>query len=271
MGVGAIYEVYIDVFAVNNFFVDLVALAAVRLFLKKNAKAGRVIIGALSGTIGNCAAFVICPNMAAYYLLVHFLLNPLVLYISFQERDRKAFFADLCAGYVAFLLAGGIMEWLYAGGVGFFPYRPAYLAVAVFFAVAALWGRQWLRSLMRVLEVRICQDGKTLCLPALADSGNLLHDPYTGMPVSMVDRRAYEAAYGAPGSVRLIPYESLGCRHGLLEAVTVEWLSFTYGKHRVRIQRAVLGLAEPELFRKKTYSMVINPQEFSGENKQHGH
>ncbi len=36
---GAIYEVYIDVLAVNNFLVDLAALLAVNLYRRRNVRA----------------------------------------------------------------------------------------------------------------------------------------------------------------------------------------------------------------------------------------
>ena len=48
---GAIYEVYIDVLAVNNFLVDLAALLAVNLYRRRNVRALRILAGALAGTL----------------------------------------------------------------------------------------------------------------------------------------------------------------------------------------------------------------------------
>ena len=81
----------------------------------------------------------------------------------------------------------------------------------------------------------------------------------------MIDRRAYEAAVQAPQAVRLIPYESLGCRHGLLEAVTIEELSFVYDDQKKTVKGAVLCLVDHALFEKKPYQMIINPQETDAE------
>ncbi len=41
--VGAIYEVYIDVLAANNFFADLAALLAVNIFRKRSVRASYYI------------------------------------------------------------------------------------------------------------------------------------------------------------------------------------------------------------------------------------
>ncbi len=260
-----VYAVYIDVLAVNNFFVDLAALTAVNILLKKRVRALRILSGAGIGTLGSCLAFVICPNPAAYLLAVHFLLNPLVLYFCFREKSGKVFFTDLSAGYFAFLVMGGAVEWVYADGAGFLPYPVSYAAAAMLLFFGVFWCGWKLKKYGRYTRVCICHQGEKLSLKALLDSGNLLRDPYTGRQVSMMDRNVYESVFGAPQAVRLIPYESLGCRHGLLEAVTIEKLSYAQsGADRVQ-KPAVLGLADHALFEKKTYQMIINPQELAKE------
>ncbi len=256
-----IYEVYIDVLAINNFLADLAALFAVSVFFKRKTPARRILAGAVLGTLGSCAAFLCCRHMAVYLLAVHFLVNPLVLLFCFREKTKQEFLADLCGGYFAFLLLGGITEWLYEGENGFLSYKMTVSAAFLLLPAAVLWIRRQLQNRIRYLEAQLCQQGKRLCLTALSDSGNLLRDPYTGKAVSMIDRSVYETAYGAAQAVRLIPYESLGCRHGLLEAVTIEELSYAYGNGTKTIKRAVLGLADHALFEKKPYQMIINPQE----------
>lgn len=238
-------------------------MTAVNIFLRRQVRAYRILAGAVFGTLGSCLAFILCRNMALYLMLVHFILNPAVLYVSFREKNRKDFLADLFVSYLVFLLAGGIMEWLYAGGRGFFSYEAAAVAALALLMAAVLWSKQQLKNAVRYLKVRIRHQERHIRLRALADSGNLLRDPYTGRPVSMIDRKIYEAAYGPPEAPRLIPYESLGCRHGLLEAVTIEELSITYQNRGIKVRKAVLGLAEHALFEKKPYQMIINPQELA--------
>lgn len=259
--VGTIYEVYIDVLAINNFFVDLTAFIAVNLFLKRKVRPLRLLFGAAASTLAGCLAFAICGNMSVYLLLVNAALYPSVLYLTFHPKSRSSFFADLCISYLAFVLLGGMMGWLYAGGNGFFSYEVASMAALCLLVAAVFWSKQWLKSYERYMETQIIHQGKRIRLRALADSGNLLHDPYTGKPVSMVDREIYEKTYGQPQTVRLVPYESLGCGHGLLEAVTIDALEIVYGNHKIRIEHAVLGLAEQQLFSRKPYKMILNPQE----------
>lgn len=258
---GVIYEVYIDVLAVNNFLADLAALLAVNLFRKRRIRAWRLAAGAGCGTLASIVLFAVCKSPAAYLLAVHFLVNPAVLFFTFHEKSKQDFFSDLCVSYFSFLLIAGVVEWLYAGGFGLVSYELAVGAALLLLPAAAIWLRRQIKNRAGYLEAQISQNGKQITLRALADSGNLLADPYTGKPVSMIDRRIYEAAYGAPQAVRLIPYESLGCRHGLLEAVTIEKLSYASGNGAASIQGAVLGLADHALFEKKPYQMIINPQE----------
>lgn len=241
-------------------------MMAANLFLHRQVRAYRILVGAVLGTAANCLAFLVCGNTAAYLLLVHFVLNPLVLLACFREKNSKEFLADLCVSYAAFLLLGGIMEWLYAGGDGAVSYEAAAVLALCLLVLAVFWSKRHLKDCLRYPKVRICCKDRQLRLRALADSGNLLRDPYTGKPVTLVDRKIYEAAYGTPEAVRLIPYESLGCRLGLLEAVTITELEFTYGNRRCRVNRAVLGLAEHTLFEAKPYQMILNIQELSAED-----
>ncbi len=256
----AIYEVYIDVLAVNNFFVDTAALTAVNIFTRRKIRPYRILAGAGAGTFFNCLVFAACGSLAVYLLSVYLIVNPLVVYFSFREKSGKQFLFDLGISYCAFLFLGGIVEWLYAGGKGVFPYEAAVLAAPLLLTAVIRWGRRQ-KWQDRCLEVCICQDGKSVCLQALIDSGNLLRDPYTGRAVSMIDKTVFAEAYSLAQAVRLIPYESLGCDHGLLPAVTAAELSFVYTGCTRRVPQAVLGLADHALFEKKPYQMIINPQE----------
>ena len=266
------YEVYIDVLAVNNFLADLAALLAVNLFHRRGIRAWRLLAGATTGTLLSILLFVVCERPSAYLLLVHFLVNPAVICFCFREKSKRDFFSDLCVGYFAFLIIAGVVEWLYAGGFGLLSYEMAVGAALLLVPAAMIWLRRQAKNRAKYLEVKISQNGKQIRLQALADSGNLLADPYTGKPVSMIDRRVYESAYGISQSMRLIPYESLGCRHGLLEAVTIENLSYVSADGAGSIQEAVLGLADHALFEKKPYQMIINPQEnvTGGKNEKDG-
>ncbi len=259
--VGAIYEVYIDVLAINNFFVDLWALLAVNLFLKRKVRPLRLLFGAVLSTFLSCLAFAICRNLSIYLLFVNAVLYPAALYVTFRPKSRGSFFTDLCMSYLAFILLGGMMGWLYAGGNGYFSYEAAAIAALCLLTVVVLYSRQWLKNYSKYIQTQIIHQGKRIRVRALSDSGNLLHDPYTGKPVSMVDRAVYEKAYGTPQAIRLIPYESLGCGHGLLEAVTIDELDIMYGSHKIRVEHAVLGLAEQQLFLEKPYKMIVNLQE----------
>lgn len=262
-GVGVIYEVYIDVLAINNFFADLTAFIIVRIFLQRKVRALRILAGAAASTLGSCISFVFCPNMALYLLIVNLIWNPVVLYFIFREKSVGVFFTDLAACYLVFLLSGGMMGWLYADGDGVFSYGAANVAVLAALTVLILWSRHRLSSRTHYLQVKVYKDNKSLCLQAFVDSGNLLHDLYTGKPVSMIDCECYESFFDCTQPVRYITYESLGCKHGLLKVITADELSYSYEGCNWRIQKPALGLAEHTLFKTKPYQMIINPLEMA--------
>lgn len=255
-----IYEVYIDVLALHNFILDLAAFLAVRLLLKRCAKAARILSGAAAGTAAGCLAFVFCGNTAAYLLLMHFVINPIVLYFVFRQKDKRVFFADWGVSYAVFLFMGGVMEWMYEGA-GIQAFAPAALITLLFLAMILLQGIKRLKKRLCCMEVWLFQNGRKLCLQALSDTGNLLREPYESRAVSIIDRSVYEAAFGRPQGALLIPYESLGRTDGLLETVSIEELHFIYGSRTQRVGHAAIGLADHALFYKKPYQMILNPQE----------
>ena len=56
-----IYEVYIDVLAINNFLADLAALFAVSVFFKRKTPARRILAGAVLGTLGGIWRYICLP------------------------------------------------------------------------------------------------------------------------------------------------------------------------------------------------------------------
>ena len=258
------YELYIDIFFLENFMMDHILLLLVRRILKSPATLGRIALGALAGSALMCVV-IACPLPCPFikFFLFHGVVSVAMLRaglgIPWGRKMLYAFFLLYAAGF----LTGGIMGWLAQYG--------EWLEVgSLFFALAA--GSYYLASGVLWLVSLGLQRGRGRCradlfwrdrkvtLTALVDTGNSLKDPFTGEPVSILEREAAEELFQGrlPEELRYIPYRSVGRKDGVLPAVRLERLCI-YERGPRWIQGPLVGISEDAVSSDGTYRMLIHP------------
>lgn len=60
--------------------------------------------------------------------------------------------------------------------------------------------------------------------------------------------------------VRLIPFSSVGCKNGMLQAFTVDSIRMENEGAVYEISPAVLAAAEEEIFKGRAYRMILNSE-----------
>ena len=104
--------------------------------------------------------------------------------------------------------------------------------------------------------------GETVTLKGFADSGNSLCEPYGGRPVSIVALRAVRDLVKRVPSQKqyLIPFHSIGKRHGLLQAVELPFMEVDDGEEKRVFPKAVVALSEEVLTEKEDYQVILHPE-----------
>ncbi len=169
------------------------------------------------------------------------------------------------------------------------PVPYAWLAVAAgTVLLLGRWGlaalpRNFLQGLLRV-PVRIRVQGREVALQGLVDTGNQLVDPLTGTPVVVVEyaalahllpRQVQEVfaqggevdleglvkTAGAGGALplRLIPFTTIGKRHGLLVGFRPDEIRLALGGREVRTSRVVIGIYNRCLSPCGGYRALLHP------------
>lgn len=248
-------EVYLDVLILENLLMNYLILALTARLLGRPCKARRLILGAGVGA-GYAVLFLFWPllqeNGAAVMLCKAFLSFGMVE-LSFGPRLGKGIGKTLACFYgVSFLFAGiafgvillGVPIGSIQGGSFTLHWNAPfnYLVLVagcgwIFVRVLQEEVRERRRLTRCLVELYIEWNGQNTQLPALIDTGNELRDPVSGLPVVLVEAKALEgllpnglqgrASWDAvveealEGPVwsrqfRLVPYQSLGCPHGLL-------------------------------------------------------
>lgn len=253
------YELYIDVFVLNNFCMDTLAFLLSGVFLRRKQPVKRTVLAAFAGTIAGTAAFLFLPNYAWYVGVLHVLVNPCMVLLGLAPKSKREFVEDWIACYLVMLLSGGIMQWL---SVTVFDGEQTLLCVLLTFLIgilaAILWEKQTIIG-KRTYDVSLQIGENTVKLKAFYDTGNLLVDPYFDLPVQITAAEMIEeylCENQVPG--RLVSFSSLGEQDGWIKAYTIDEMIVYQKKKNVQIKPAVVGVTNGKLFQYRDYQMILN-------------
>ena len=114
----------------------------------------------------------------------------------------------------------------------------------------------------KIYTVRLDFYGEVLTLKGFADSGNSLREPYGKRPVSVLDLRSVKDLIKRVPMEKhyLVPFHSIGKKHGLLEAVELPWMEVDDGEESRIFTKAVAALSEEVLTKKGDYQVILHPE-----------
>ena len=267
--------VYADVLLALNFFINYFLLLSVGRIMRAPVSRTRICLGAAFGAACSLTLFLPPVGLAAGCILKMTISSVMVL-IAFRLKSVKAFGHTLlvtCA--VTFGFGGAMLAlWLafaprgmvYRNGTVYFSLSPEFvMAVTVAcYSIITLAGKICRRLELRGGECRavIRCEGAVRSLRLLCDSGNLLTEPFSGLPVVIVRRNALGRTLpeGFPEQsgvkFRVIPYSAVG-GDGLLCAFRPESVEIRLDRRRQRVECyvAVTDKLEP-----CDYDGIINPK-----------
>ncbi|MEG0996188.1 MAG: sigma-E processing peptidase SpoIIGA, partial [Clostridia bacterium] len=143
--------------------------------------ASLMIASLLGGTL--CLGAALLPMLAPLAALW----LPLAVWLCFRRQGRPACMRCLLTTLCATMLTGGAATALISLGLAA---MPALLASAGISTALYLLAILLPTTLCEVRQVELRMENRSVLLPAMLDSGNLLHDPITSLPVLVVPYRA---------------------------------------------------------------------------------
>lgn len=315
--------VYLDLVLLVNFVVDYLLLWATGLLGN-----GRVRAGRLAAAAGLGAAYALLAQFPSFGDLfnipIKISFSLVLLLIAFSPVSPGQLLRLTAYFYgIGFTMAGASLALLILGN----PARPAAVSLTGagdFLQVsgmmlplgsslvasgigAALIGGKYLfdyaRSLTGVrrslLQAEIVVDRRQVCLTALVDTGNQLHDPFSRTPVIVADFRAIEPLFppalkevlaahsrkdlaigavtpkgvdllwehlageisgsGWEARIRLIPFEALGKENGVLLGFRPDEVALWKGGKRLVCRRAIVGVYGRKLSSEGLYDALVPP------------
>lgn len=188
--------VYADVLVILNLYINYFLIRSTALFLRRGISAKRCILAALVGGVG--ALVILLPELPFFVIAAEkTALGALIVFIAFG-RQKPAEFA-VCTLFflvVSFGFAGVTLAlWTFAApynmvyGNGVCTFDIPLFAIAAFTAAAycvvrlirVLSDKRSRHADTAIVTIRVNDNEKTL--RGLADTGNSLHDIFSGKPV----------------------------------------------------------------------------------------
>lgn len=272
------YEVYLDSYFWLNAGLNCVTLYLTGKLMNHNISYIRLCAGAAAGALLSCIGL-IAPLAGMIRLTVWPLLcaTAAVRLAFMLHRVRH-----LCYGALFFYGAGFLLN-----GIVLWARQLIYQVTGrtispILFPAVILLGSVGIGSLCKRLHqmsrqnsyaVRMMENGRDITIQALLDTGNSLREPFSKKPVCIVEKSVLEqiadTAYRQenPQKCSVIPYHSIGKRHGILEGFRISRMQIDIGKQNISLQDVIVAVSEEEITGGGSYQMILHPSMISQEEE----
>lgn len=198
--VGMDLDIYADIYFVINFSMDLICLYITSLCMSCTVKLKRLIFASCIGGIFSVLSLILEGNYIISFILTLFV-GLLMCYTVFYQKHSgfKVVISFIIYLAVSFFMGGGLTflySWLNTNFSPISPLPPSATSLlfpaALLCAVASVFlshiSKRFLKA--KQAEIHISHDEVDITLLALVDSGNLLSDPISGLPVILLSKEA---------------------------------------------------------------------------------
>ena len=260
------YELYIDVFFLENFMMASIVLMAVKRSIHKQASEGRICIGALTGAFLTCLIVVIPLSNAGKLAVSHTIINSIMLIIGLRIRKIKDYINGIISLYIFSFLIGGIISCIENIAEG-------YLKAGSLFWGIAVCSYFVFRKILDYLEIifklptQYCQvvltlKGRSCTVEALIDSGNNLNDSITGKPIHIITSKTIKKLtdVNETQKIRYVPYHTIQEEESVLPVIRLDKMQILGEKAKI-VSNPVIGISSKEEFEGGKFEMILNPED----------
>jgi len=296
--------IYLDVVLIENLCMNYIILFATGYILKIKLKHIRLIISALIGGIYSILAYT--QILAAYSnIFMKLILSVVMVYIAYNPKNIKLLSKQILIFYLTSFVFGGTafallyfvkpQDILMKDGVfiGTYPLKIALLGGIVGFTITVIAFKVVKKRISKndmFCEIEIFFGEKNVKTTAMLDTGNMLKDPITRMPVIVVEKDILykiipykildnlEKIIGGDipddfyeqinveyvSKFRVIPFSSLGKQNGLLLGFKASKVITYIDSNEEELENVIIGIYDKKLSKKDKYNALLGLEILEG-------
>lgn len=292
--------IYIDVVFFENIIMNYIIIIATMIASKSKIIHWRIIIGSVIGAIYTVIAYV--SNLTIYSnILAKIILSIIIVYISFNPQSIKQLWKKLVLFYLVSFIFGGVafaliyvvkpQDIFIKNGLflGMYPLKIVFISAIVALLLVFISFKMIKSKLTKkdmYCHIKIEINNKQIETTAMIDTGNLLKEPITNIPVVVVEYTLLydilpkqilnnlEEILGGDFSkipkdiekeyitrLKLIPFSSLGKQNGMLlgiKANSIEIQSKKDGEEeKLKKNDVIVGIYNKSLTKNGQYRALI--------------
>lgn len=258
------FEVYADSYLLLQFVMNIYLLALVNKMLHQTVSKSRIIRGAACGALLSLLSFLV-PMKLLWCMGLSVCLSVVCMtIITFRTHRLESFWCVLEKMAVGTIFLGGgivVLLRILPKGDNSFLKITAILATG---GILYIFFAEFVKKNKKNKDVcRVTLFGKEKkSVEALLDTGNGLREPISGKPVAILDREIFEQIFGEekPIGFRMIPYHSIGKRHGVLPGYLLEKIVVETKDGAKEYQEIYVGISDNIISGTDTYKMIMHPE-----------
>ena len=285
--------IYIDIVLIENLIMNYIILFTTAVVLKIKVNHIRLILASLLGAGYSIIAYMGIIKVYSSIIL-KIILSVLIIYIAFNPQNIKKMCKDLLLFYlVSFVFGGAAFALIYIikpqnilmkNGLflGTYTLKTVMLGAVVAFCIiigafAIIKNKISKKDMFCEIEILINQ--KKIKTKAMIDTGNMLKEPITNVPVIVVEHillyscmpkeilNNLKEIMGGDfknipcdiqekyiSKLKLIPFSSLGKQNGMLIGIRPEYVTDEQEKINKNV---IIGIYEKSLTKKGEYQALI--------------
>ena len=288
--------IYIDIVLIENLIINYIILFTTAVVLKIKVNHIRLILASLLGAGYSIIAYMGIIKVYSSIIL-KIILSVLIIYIAFNPQNIKKMCKDLLLFYlVSFVFGGAAFALIYIikpqnilmkNGLflGTYTLKTVMLGAIVAFCIiigafAIIKNKISKKDMFCEIEILINQ--KKIKTKAMIDTGNMLKEPITNVPVIVVEHillyscmpkeilNNLKEIMGGDfknipcdiqekyiSKLKLIPFSSLGKQNGMLIGIRPEYVKVITDEQEKINKNVIIGIYEKSLTKKGEYQALI--------------
>lgn len=277
---------YVDIIFLENLIMNSIIILATGIILKNTQRIWRNLVSSGIGAI--YAILIYTSNFKIYSnIILKVILSVVIVYIAFKPANIRSFLKHIIIFYLTSFTFGGVafallyfvrpQDILFQNGalIGTYPIKMILAGgilgfIIITFAFKNIKGKLTRKDMMCTVII-----GNTR-ITAIVDTGNLLKDPITKMPVLIVEREMLKGIFPEiilenatdivngkeieleeySSKLRVIPYKSIGKENGLLLGIKAKNIRIVY-QDIEKAHDVIIGIYTGTLSKNNKYSAIV--------------